>query len=338
MGRPPSFKIAQTEDGWKVEIPASLSASGKRERAFFKTRDQAKAHAANLRAKRQAHGENAAAIRPALAEEATKASEMLAPVGLSLIDAARIAVGIEEAKIGSEFVEIALAAFVLTKEAKSEAQVRAYEHMRAALAGEFAGRKLSTITGQELLNHVEATTGRDSTFNRRAETIRTFWRWCAKAPRTWCDSRLIDVLERKDVRRAPIGILTHEECRQLLQAAESHYPECVPGFAISLFTGIRRAELERLEVSDFTEEGIVIHAASAKTGRRRFIHFPMPLEQWLAAYPLGSSVLPANWTRKEKAIRRLAGWKVWSDLVQPATPPANRKRSTRPPFPDLRYR
>ena len=37
--------------------------------------------------------------------------------------------------------------------------------------------------------------------------------------------------------------------------------------------------------------------------------------------PIGETVLPANWHKKEKAVRRLAGWRVWSDLVKPAVPP-----------------
>ena len=36
---------------------------------------------------------------------------------------------------------------------------------------------------------------------------------------------------------------------------------------------------------------------------------------------IGDTVLPGNWQKKEKTVRRLAGWKVWSDLVEPNTPP-----------------
>jgi hypothetical protein len=42
---------------------------------------------------------------------------------------------------------------------------------------------------------------------------------------------------------------------------------------------------------------------------------PDPLAAWLAVYPIADCVCPPNWSRKEKAVRRLAGWKVWSDLV-----------------------
>jgi len=34
-------------------------------------------------------------------------------------------------------------------------------------------------------------------------------------------------------------------------------------------------------------------------------------------------LLPSNWAKKEKAVRRLAGWKVCSDLVTPHKAPDN---------------
>ena len=30
---------------------------------------------------------------------------------------------------------------------------------------------------------------------------------------------------------------------------------------------------------------------------------------------MGDTFIPSDWTRKEKAVRRLAGFRVWSDLV-----------------------
>ena len=91
----------------------------------------------------------------------------------------------------------------------------------------------------------------------------------------------------------------------------------------AFFTGLRRAELTRLQPGDITADGINLPAASTKTGRRRFIQMPMTLKAWLEAYPVGDTVLPVNWPKKEKALRRLAGWKVWSDLVEPVVPPDN---------------
>jgi integrase len=101
-----------------------------------------------------------------------------------------------------------------------------------------------------------------------------------------------------------------------MATAEKHFPETVIPFAVALFTGMRQAEVKRLEPEDFTKDGINVPAENdRKNNRRRFIGIPAPLTVWLREYPIKDSVIPANWDRKYDAVRRLAGWRVWSDLV-----------------------
>ncbi|MCB1129741.1 MAG: tyrosine-type recombinase/integrase [Verrucomicrobiae bacterium] len=321
MARKPEFKYTSTDRGWKVEIPSRFSQSGKRERVYFPTRDKAKTFATELKEKVAEHGSNSSNIRPSLADDAMLAVQMLKPYGITLLEAVKRIVEIEKAKTASMDVESALAQFLLTKEGRSDGQRRAYNQMSSAFTLEFSGRMLSTITPAELVNHVEEYTGTNSTFNSRATSIKTFWRWCSKLPRNWCDEKAIEVLEKRHTKKGEIGVLTAAQCKKLLETAEEHYPECVPAFAIALFTGMRKAELERLEPNNITAEGINLPIDSTKTSRRRFIEMPVPLAAWLKAYPVADTVLPANWFRKEKAVRRKAGWKVWCDLFDPPEPP-----------------
>jgi len=323
MARKPSFQFSKTPSGWKVEIPERLSPTGERQRAFFSTRDEAKDYAAEMRSKYEEFGTNASNIKPSVAEDATSALALLAPFGISLLEAARIIVAAKTAEAASSTMEAALAAFVKIKSGRSHAHTKAYGYMQRDLEKSFAGRSLTSITTAELLKHTETYAASPASFNALARLIGAFWRWCARQPRAWCDSKLAEVLERKDTTKEEIGVLRFADCQKLLLAAENHYPECVPGFAISLFTGMRKAELTRLQPGDITTDGINLPAASTKTGRRRFIQMPVPLKEWLKAYPVGATVLPANWSKKEKAVRRLAGWKVWSDLVNPTVPPVN---------------
>jgi integrase len=202
---------------------------------------------------------------------------MLKPFGLTLVEAAKRIVEIEKAKVASKEVGEALAAFLLTKAEKGDAQRRAYGQMKSAFESEFSGRKLSTVTPAELVAHVENCTGTNFTFNSRASVIKTFWRWCSKLPRNWCDVKTIEALEKRQTRKAEIGVLTASQCKKLLKTAENHYPECVPGFALALFTGLRKSELERLEPKNITADGITLPIDSTKTGRRRFIEMPAPL-------------------------------------------------------------
>jgi len=321
MARKPSFKFIKSDSGWKVEIPERLSPTGKRQRVFFATRDEAKDYAAELRSDYEDHGTKASVISPSLADEATRAAALLAPFGISLLDAARMAVATKNTELASSSIEDALSIFLKSKSGRSEAHANAYGYMKRDLLKSFAGRMLSSITAAELLAHTEKSAPTPAGFNALTRLIRAFWRWCAKHPRDWCDAKRVEALERKETTKDEIGVLDAAQCLKLLETAKKHYPECVPGFAISLFTGMRKAELTRLQASDVTSSGINLPATSTKTGRRRFIQMPPPLKAWLKAYPLEETVLPANWQKKEKAVRRLAGWKVWSSLAEPHVPP-----------------
>lgn len=320
MPRKPSFKFTKTTSGWKVEISERLSPTGKRQRIFFPTRDEAKNFASELRSDYEAHGTKASAISPSLADEAIRASALLEPFGISLKEAAQMVVDIQNAELSSSLMERALDLFLESKSSRSEAHTKSYGYMKRDLLGSFTGRSLSSITAAELQEHMETYTTTGASFNARARLVRAFWRWCARHPRDWCEAKVVDILERKEVSQGEIGVLNAKQCNELLHATKKYYSDCVPGFAISLFTGMRKAELGRLRPSDITESGITLPAASTKTGRRRFIEMPLPLKAWLKAYPIGETVLPANWNKKEKAVRRLAGWKVWSDLVKPHAP------------------
>lgn len=68
-------------ESWVVNILGSVTASGKREQHFFKTRDLAKDHRAMLREKLFEDGSKSNAITPSLAEDVTQDEAILAPWG-----------------------------------------------------------------------------------------------------------------------------------------------------------------------------------------------------------------------------------------------------------------
>jgi len=323
------FVPKQTADGWRLNIPARFSESGKRERHFYPTREKAVEAAKRLREDREKFGQQARAIAPSFAEQAHEAAELLAPFGVSLVEVARRFAEEESRRRRSAMVSNAVAEFRRRKDGRSEKQQQAYRLMAEKLEAEFGERPMCSITGEEIEAHLERATGGPGAFNQGLRLIGAFWRWSARPPREWCDAAVVGHVERKEAVSGHIATLSSAEAKRLMRAAERHHRDAVIPFAIALFTGMRRQEIERLEPEDFSPEGITVPALSAKTRRRRFIHMPEPLARWLAAYPMGETVLPANWQRKEKAVRRLAGWRVWSDLIDPPEPPGSL-----PPWPE----
>lgn len=315
MARRTLFTPKKTKDGWMLNIPAKYSMTGKRERHFYSTQKLALAAAVKLKAQRDQFGENSLAIAPTLADQATAAAKILEPLGIGLLEAVSRFAEIERRNRASVPVDKAITSFRATGDSWSDSQSTAYRLRGDKLTEAFPDRLISTITGEELRLHLEETTGGPGAYNQNLRLVRAIWNWCAKPPRVWCGTEAIAHLETQESVSGEIGVLSSKEAETLLRTAEKHFPETVPAFAIALFTGMRQAELERLDPSDFTEEGITVPALSAKTKRRRFVQMPEPLEAWLAAYPVADTVVPSNWRRKEKAVRRLAGWRVWSDLV-----------------------
>jgi integrase len=77
-----------------------------------------------------------------------------------------------------------------------------------------------------------------------------------------------------------IEIYTPDEMKELLAVAS---PEHVPFLAISLFAGVRHAELQRLDWAQVKRKGMIIEikAGTAKTASRRVIPILPNLAKWL---------------------------------------------------------
>jgi integrase len=314
MAKPTRFKPFKTTAGWCINIPPKYSDTGRRERQFYPTREKADEAAAPLRDRVKQFGTMARTIAPSLAEDATSAAALLAPLGITLLEAVRRFVERETRERASVPIEEAIQAFRSANEG-GDKQQQAYRLRGEKLIAEFPGRMLSTITGEELQRHLTDTTGGPGAFNQNLRLLRAIWKWAAKPPRKWCDEEPVKHLEAKATVSSEVGTLSPAQVVSLMGAAEKHFPDAVPAFAIALFTGMRQGEIDRLQPSDITVDGITVPALSAKTKRRRFVQMPPPLAAWLEAYPIGASVTPTDWERKEKAVRRLAGFRVWSDLV-----------------------
>ena len=317
MAKPPRFAPKRTDNGrWRLSIPGSFSETGKRQQLFFKTHKQAKEAADHWKSQASDFGKQARVIKPSLAEVAVKAEAMLKPFGVSLLQAAQDYVDREKANRSSVPVPEAIEAwqnahhdhwadtYIITVNGRSKKLIEA-----------FGNRPLASITAQEITDHVADTTAGPDAWNLAVRIYRSFWRWSAKPPRQWCQTGPVDQLEMERTEPGEIGVLTAKDVQRLFSVTEEHFPEAIPALAICILTGMRQAELKRLTPDNITTEGITVPAGSAKTKRRRFINMPAGLAAWLKAYPIGESVVPANWNRKQKAIRRLAGWRVWSDLV-----------------------
>ncbi len=120
---------------------------------------------------------------------------------------------------------------------------------------------------------------------RRA--LSRFFAWCIERPRRWMvanPAASVRVLPKNDTPTPP-RILTVDECERLLRAAEAE-GRLVPWFALGLFGGLRRAEVDRLAWPQINLENGEIHltGASGKTREARVLKINPTLRAWLTAH------------------------------------------------------
>jgi len=109
---------------------------------------------------------------------------------------------------------------------------------------------------------------------------------------------------RPKIKSGDIGIITPDELRIILQAADTEERRIY--FALGAFTGIRAAELSRLEWRhiDLERRHVEITAANAKTASRRLVPICDALYEWL----LPCSSRSGRVFTSQRSAERLVEW------------------------------
>ncbi|MFC7335758.1 tyrosine-type recombinase/integrase [Haloferula chungangensis] len=335
---------------WRVDVPASMSDTGKRIRVHFKTRDSAREYIDRIEGKEAPDK----AIDPRLAQDSNTARERLESAGLqiTLAEAIRELVEAREAIGGSgSLLEAALAyraahtarnasklfvdavtLYLALKETElREVTLKGYRYTLQTALTPLDNRTLADITAADLDALLGGLT--PSTRKVHMRNLGAFWRWAAKPPREWCTTAPLEALEytTKET-EADTVVFKPAEARALLEAAEGYSPNAACAFALAIFGGIRSAELAGLCWSDLGEEHVEIGASIAKKGKRRLVPICPALAAWIEAYRPADAdpedfIVGANWVEVSKLVRRRAGWNVVARLL--AKPP----KPTRGPWP-----
>ncbi|MCX6907919.1 MAG: tyrosine-type recombinase/integrase [Verrucomicrobia bacterium] len=143
---------------------------------------------------------------------------------------------------------------------------------------------LFQVTRQQIEEWLRSLRVSPRTRNNFRTVIVTLWRFakqCGYLPRD--RSTEADSLSRAKAVDSEIEIFRPEELAKLLGRAN---PELVPFLAIGAFTGLRHAELLRLEWKDvrFAQAFVEVTAKKSKTAQRRLVPIQDNLALWLAPY------------------------------------------------------
>ena len=324
---------------WMLDLPASRTASGKRTKMFFKSRDEARIHLDEI------NGEMPAATIPtALAAEADKARSILEPYGLDIVQAAReVAAALEalgdagsileaatayranfEARTSSVPLGVAVARYLDSKTDLRNTTLNSYRYTLERMLVSLHLEKCADITTAQIEALLAPKAPTSRAMHKRS--IRVFWKWASASPRAWAKMEAVDALEAIRISNdADIEILKPAEVKALLHAAELEGAGAAAAYALAIFAGVRMTELTKLTWGAIGDDYIEIGKSIAKKHSRRLIPICPTLRAWIDATrgdaEDGRLICPPNWVDVSKSVRRRAGWDVAARLlVDPPKP------------------
>jgi len=287
-----------------LNVPATLSESGKRERYKRANRRDALKLQRELKKRYHEQGTQAGIIPSRLAAEAQEAAEMLKPYKANLLDAAREYVAARKVEGATKPLSEAWADYqdYLERENKSASSKHDYARTLRALPQWFLERVVASLTKADIEKALDESiktkpVKRGPTWNRRLRETQAV---IAEATRTKAKAA-------KLARKAP-KILTVEEAKTFMMAAEEE--GCALPCALMLFAGIRPeaqvGELSRMTWDWVDKEHITVPLGESKTESDRLIPIMPNLRAWLDACK-GQPIVPPRWAKKIQKLRALVG-------------------------------
>jgi hypothetical protein len=169
---------------------------GKRRRHSFKTKAEATTFAELKRIERQNEGAAALALSPAVRQDAAKASAILAPQGVSLLQAAQYYADHVLAYRDAPLVKEVAGRLVEDAE-KNDRRSRTVVELRSRLAlfaADFEGRRLSDISAEEIEAWIDEDDWSPRTRINYLTKISQLFNYALR--RRWVDANIVEQIER----------------------------------------------------------------------------------------------------------------------------------------------
>lgn len=321
MARTPKFAFKNTTQGWLVNTPAGISATGRRERCYFPTRDKAKEHAATLREKFIEHGANAAVITPSLSADATKAAGLLEKFHVTLTQAARFYVTHHDKRSKAPTLSDAWDTGLGHRKNHRKRTISDLKAWKKSLPAWFMQMNCLDIAPADIRKALDETTSGPTRWKNGLRNISAMLGDVVKngfIPENPAMSvQVARVAERED---DDVSTYSPDELKALFAACKD-YPlgeadrlcaGCTVPFAVMAFAGIRPVETGRLKWDHVSLElkNIRIGEGVAKKANRRNVRIQPALAAWLETVPehkRKGKLAPPRWRYKAAKVRLKAG-------------------------------
>ncbi|MCB1090845.1 MAG: tyrosine-type recombinase/integrase [Verrucomicrobiae bacterium] len=281
-------------------------------------------------------------------EFALFANRRLQGLGISPREAIELAANYQErAQRSASFSELAEELIEAKRQAgRSHRHERDLKSKLGRFGATFGDRSVSTIESSEIIDWLHQLQVGAGSINSYRRILNLAFKFAMK--RGYRVDNPVSHVERMDSTQREVEILTVQEIRLLLEAAE---PPILPAIAIAAFAGLRASEIEgtkdhpglKWAEIDFDEGTILVRAEVAKGRSRRHVPISDNLRSWLiAAGHREGNLWPKNGRKLFEAAKRAAGFggdRSESQVTHPARPwPRNGLRHCYASYHLARYR
>ena len=284
---------------------------GKRARRFFETKKEAETFVRLKTVERGNQGREGAEFPSWLRIMAGECNDLLAPHGKTIRDAVNHYLGFLKSSARS-CTTVELVAELLAAKLSDGGSKPYLKDLRLRLgrfADAFNGKPVATITGAEIDDWLRALKLSPVTRNNFRRLLVVAFNFAVQ--RGYALSNPAETTAKAKVVGGAPGILTVAQSVSLLTECGT---DTLPVVAISLFAGLRAAEVEKLDWSEVDIESgqIEVTAKNAKTATRRLVPISENLAAWIRPVAaLRGPVAPVGLRKRFEAVKARAGLKEW---------------------------
>jgi site-specific recombinase XerD len=294
------MKITKTVHHEKIRWRVNDSISGKRQRRFFETKEDAENFVRQRKADQRAFGNQYNSIPPADRVIIGCQLERLHKLGWSLPDAVDY---IERQGKKPQSIRLGVVADgFLAAQNNRGLRPRYLRTLRASINRFLINRRekqISNISTAEIQEYINCNGWANATKRSYLVDVRTLFAFAVK--RKYLAENPAMAVDMPKTDEKPPGILTVTQAEKLLATCLDNAPDNLAVIVLSLFAGIRRAEAEKIQWDEIGDEFIEIKPEKAKTRRRRLVPISSQLCAWLdVACKIGAKLPAINYADKLK--------------------------------------
>jgi len=298
-----------------LKFVANYREAGKRKRTFFENKEAANSFVAFKNAELKQNGIEHAEFPTSLRVMAQECKDALSAYGKTIQDATEFFIAHLKASEKSCTAIQLVKELLKAKKADGvgERHLSDLDYRLRYFAEEFDGKLVAEITSADIDDWLRSlNVGAQTRNHYRANVLQAF---NFAVRHGYAPINPVEGAAKAKVVGGRPGILTVEQASALLANVPSNV---LPYFAVGLFGGLRRAEIERLDWSeiDFESGLIEVKAEKSKTAMRRFVTLQPNLREWLLPNrKLKGSVTPQPETFRQifDNARTAAGISEWPD-------------------------